>query len=96
MPSTKTLPTKKASVSKQAARPVSMAAEKHTYLKQSDVSGASPEEAFRIQQAIPDHYAGKATAPLYMAKALSVNPMVDSSDYRQERECFGLIEGVRR
>lgn len=68
--------------------------EKRAYIKQSDVPGASLEEALRIPQAIFDHYAGKPTAPLYVAKALNVDP-----NGRQLRllsgasSAFGLIEG---
>lgn len=68
--------------------------EKRAYIKQSDVPSASLEEALRIPQAILDHYAGKPTAPLYVAKALNVDP-----NGRQLRllsgasSAFGLIEG---
>jgi len=47
---------------------------KRKYLKQSDVPSASPDEALRIPEAIFDHYAGEPTAPLYVAKALNVDP----------------------
>lgn len=47
---------------------------KRTYLKQSDVPSASLEDALRIPQAIFEHYAGKPTSPLYLAKALNVDP----------------------
>lgn len=47
---------------------------KRKYLKQSDVPSASLGEALRIPAAILDHYAGEPTAPLYVAKALNVDP----------------------
>jgi len=47
---------------------------KRKYLKQSDVPSASLDEALRIPEAILDHYAGEPTAPLYVAKALNVDP----------------------
>jgi predicted nucleotide-binding protein len=47
---------------------------KRTYLKQSDVPAASLDDALRVPQAILEHYAGKPTAPLYLAKALNVDP----------------------
>jgi len=47
---------------------------KRNYLKQSDVPSASLDEALRIPQAILDHYAGKPTSPLYVAKALNLDP----------------------
>lgn len=83
---------KKASADKKQSRLSQL--EKRAYLKQSDVPGASLEEALRIPQAIFDHYAGKPTAPLYVAKALNIDP-----NGRQLRllsgasAAFGLIEG---
>lgn len=68
--------------------------EPRAYLKQSDVPGASLDEALRIPKAIFDHYAGKATAPLYVAKAMNIDPKG-----RQIRllsgasSAFGLLEG---
>jgi len=47
---------------------------KRTYLKQSDVPAASLEDALRVPQAILEHYAGKPTPPLHVAKALNVDP----------------------
>ena len=47
---------------------------KRKYLKQTDVPSASLDEALRIPEAILDHYAGEPTAPLYVAKALNVDP----------------------
>ena len=61
-------------VSKRSTPASEDSVSKCTYLKQSDVPGASLEEALRVPQAILDHYAGKPTAPLYVAKALNVDP----------------------
>lgn len=47
---------------------------KRTYIKQSDVPLMSVDEALRIPQAILDHYAGKPTQPLYVAKAFNIDP----------------------
>ena len=54
---------------KKPATPTS--SEKRTYLKQTDVPSASLEEALRVPQALLDHYAGKPSAPLYVAKAFT-------------------------
>jgi predicted nucleotide-binding protein len=69
-------------------------ANKRTYLKQSDVPAMSLIEALRIPQAIVDHYASKPTSPLYVAKALNVDPK--GSQFRLltgAAIAFGLIEG---
>src|SRR5262245_44574152 len=67
---------------------------KRTYLKQSDVPSASSEEALRTPQAILDHYAGKPTAPLYVAKALNVDPKGSQLKVLSGAAiAFGLIEG---
>jgi hypothetical protein len=69
-------------------------ASKRTYLKQSDVPAASLEEALRVPQAILDHYAGKPTAPLYVAKALNVDPKGSQLKVLSGAAiAFGLIEG---
>ncbi len=52
----------------------SLPAQKRAYLKQSDVPGTSLDDALRVPQAILDHYAGKATSPLHVAKALNMDP----------------------
>lgn len=67
---------------------------KRTYLKQSDVPSSSLDDALRIPQAIFDHYAGKPTSPLQVAKALNVDPK--GSQFRVlsgASIAFGLIEG---
>lgn len=64
------------------------------YLKQLDVPAASLDEALRVPQAILDHYAGKATAPLYVAKALNVDPKGSQLKVLSGAAiAFGLIEG---
>src|SRR5947209_16222973 len=69
-------------------------ASKRTYLKQSDVPSASLDEALRVPQAILDHYAGKATAPLYVAKALNVDPKGSQLKVLSGAAiAFGLLEG---
>lgn len=94
MTKAKTKPIKKAVASKKVAAPVVTPTEKRTYLKQSDVPGASLEEALRIPQAILDHYAGKPTAPLYVAKALNVDPKGSQLKLLSGASiAFGLIEG---
>lgn len=77
----------------KASRPASPST-KRPYLKQSDVPSASLDEALRVPQAILDHYAGRPTAPLQLAKALSMDPK--GSQIRVlsgAAMAFGLIEG---
>lgn len=70
------------------------AAPKRAYVKQSDVPSASLEEALRVPQAILDHYAGKPTAPLHVAKALNVDPKGSQIRVLSGAAiAFGLIEG---
>lgn len=67
---------------------------KRTYLKQSDVPAASLEDALRVPQAIFDHYAGKPTPPLHLAKALDIDPK--GSQIRVltgAAMAFGLVDG---
>ncbi len=74
--------------------PPPAAPEKRPYLKQSDVPGASLEEALRIPRAIIDHYAGKPTAPLYVAKALNIDPKGRQLKLLSgASSAFGLIDG---
>jgi hypothetical protein len=78
-------------------RSKSAAAVKRAYLKQSDVPSGSLDDALRIPQAILDHYAGKPTTPLHVAKALNVDPK--GSQIRAlsgASIAFGLIEGGRK
>jgi hypothetical protein len=77
------------------AKPVATApSAKRTYLKQSDVPAASLDEALRVPQAILDHYAGKPTAPLYVAKALNVDPKGSQLKVLSGVAiAFGLLEG---
>lgn len=89
---TKSLPTKKGASKRGASDLVQ--AEKRVYLKQSDVPAASLEEALRIPQALFDHYAGKPTAPLYVAKALNVDPKGSQLKVLSGAAiAFGLIDG---
>jgi predicted nucleotide-binding protein len=82
------------SVSKKKATRSPVAPEKRPYLKQSDVPGASLEEALRIPRAIIDHYAGKPTAPLYVAKALNIDPKGRHLKLLSgASSAFGLIDG---
>jgi hypothetical protein len=70
------------------------AAARRGYLKQSDVPSASLTDAIRVPQAIFDHYAGKPTSPLQVAKALNVDPK--GSQIRVltgAAMAFGLVEG---
>ena len=67
---------------------------KRTYLKQSDVPAASLDEALRVPEAILDHYAGKPVSPLYVAKALNVDPKGSQLKVLSGAAiAFGLIEG---
>jgi predicted nucleotide-binding protein len=67
---------------------------KRTYLKQSDVPAADLTEALRIPTAILDHYAGKATSPLHVAKALTIDPKGSQIKVLTGAAiAFGLIEG---
>lgn len=79
--------------SKRAKQPVDSPV-KRPYLKQSEVPAASLDEALRVPQAILDHYAGKPTAPLYVAKALNVDPKGSQLKVLSGAAiAFGLIEG---
>jgi len=67
---------------------------KRTYIKQADVPLMSLDEALRIPQAIFDHYAGKPTAPLHVAKALNVDPKGTQLKFLSGASiAFGLIDG---
>jgi len=67
---------------------------KRSYLKQSEVPSASLEEALRVPQAILDHYAGKSSAPLQVAKALNMDPKGSQVRVLSGAAiAFGLIEG---
>lgn len=69
-------------------------AAKRGYVKQSDVPNASLEDALRIPRAINEHYAGKPTAPLQVAKALNVDPLGSQIRVLSGASiAFGLIEG---
>ena len=79
-------------VPKEKAAP--KAQTKRSYLKQADVPAASLDDALRVPQAIFDHYAGKPTTPLHLAKALNVDPK--GSQIRVltgAASAFGFIEG---
>lgn len=67
---------------------------KRTYLKQADVPSASLDEALRVPMAILDHYAGKPTLPMYVAKALNVDPNGSQLKVLSGAAiAFGLTEG---
>jgi len=67
---------------------------KRPYLKQSDVPSGSLDDAIRIPQAILDHYAGKPTTPLHVAKALNLDPKGSQVRVLSGVSiAFGLIEG---
>jgi len=79
-------PTKKAALVQPAA--------KRTYLKQTDVPSASVDDALRLPAAIFDHYAGKATQPLFVAKALNIDPKGSQLIVLSGASiAFGLTEG---
>lgn len=67
---------------------------KRAYLKQADVPSASLDDALRVPQAIFDHYAGKPSAPLQVAKALNMDPKGSQVRVLSGAAiAFGLIEG---
>ncbi|MBP6818096.1 MAG: nucleotide-binding protein [Ferrovibrio sp.] len=69
-------------------------AEKRSYLKQADVPSASLEEALRIPRAIFENYAGRPTSPLFVAKAVGVDPKGSQIRVLSGASiAFGLIEG---
>ena len=69
-------------------------AQKRSYLKQSDVPAASLEDALRVAQAIFEHYAGRPTSPLHLAKALNVDPGGSQLKVLTGASmAFGLTEG---
>jgi hypothetical protein len=71
-----------------------ISASKRPYLKQADVPSASLTDALRVPQAILDHYAGKATPPLQVAKALNVDPKGSQVRVLSGASiAFGLIDG---
>ena len=79
---------------KKKADATSAPIKRRSYLKQSDVPGASLDDALRIPKAILDHYAGEPTTPFNVAKAIDLDPKG-----RQLRGlsgaamAFGLTEG---
>jgi hypothetical protein len=67
---------------------------KRVYMKQADVPSGSLEEALRLPQAIFDHYAGKPTTPLHVAKALNVDPKGSQIRVLSGAAiAFGLVDG---
>lgn len=93
MATAKSAPKKRSQTAKKPP-PAPATAEKRAYLKQSDVPGASLDEALRIPQAIIDHYAGKPTAPLHVAKALNIDPKGRQLKLLSgASSAFGLIDG---
>lgn len=80
--------------SKTKASRTATATQKRAYLKQTDVPSASLEDALRFPQAILDHYAGKPTAPLQVAKALNIDPRGSQIKVLSGAGiAFGLIDG---
>lgn len=67
---------------------------KRTYLKQTDVPSASLTDALRLPAAIFEHYAGKPTQPLFVAKALNIDPKGSQLILLSGAAiAFGLTEG---
>jgi predicted nucleotide-binding protein len=80
--------------SKDKRARIEEASTKRTYLKQADVPATSLEDALRVPQAILDHYAGKPTAPLFLAKALNVDPKGSQLKVLSGAAiAYGLVEG---
>lgn len=68
--------------------------QKRQYVKQSDVPSASLEDALRVPQAIFDHYAGEPVTPLFLAKALNIDPNGSQIKVLTGTAiAFGLVEG---
>jgi hypothetical protein len=79
---------------KQHNRTQQVTTAKRSYLKQTDVPSASLEDALHIPAAILDHYAGKPTSPLHVAKALNVDGRGSQIRVLSGASiAFGLIEG---
>lgn len=69
-------------------------APKRVYVKQTDVPGASLDDALRVPQAILDHYAGRPATPIQVGKALQVDPRGSQIKVLTGAAiAFGLIEG---
>lgn len=67
---------------------------KRTYLKQTDVPGATLDEALRVPRAIYDNYAGDPTPPLMVAQALNVDPNGTQLKVLSGAAiAYGLLEG---
>lgn len=67
---------------------------KRSYLKQSDVPLASLDDALRIPKAIMEHYAGEATTPFNVAKAIDLDPKGSQLRVLSGAAiAFGLTEG---
>jgi len=82
----------KANSTKKSA--TTQAATKRTYLKQTDVPSASLYDALRLPAAIFDHYAGAPTQPLFVAKALNIDPRGSQLIVLSGAAmAFGLTEG---
>ena len=82
------------SPTKPAKKSGAHGAGKRTYLKQTDVPSATLDEALRLPTAIFDHYAGKPTQPLFVAKALNVDPKGSQLVLLSGASiAFGLTEG---
>lgn len=89
-------PVKSAAASRQVVAKRAKAAPppKRAYVKQTDVPLTSLEFALRVPQAILDHYGGKPTTPMQLAKALQMDPK--GSQIRVlsgSAIAFGLTEG---
>lgn len=85
---------KSAKAAKKSPAPAPEPVSKRTYVKQQDVPSASLDEALRLPQAVLDHYAGKPTSPIYVAKALNVDPRGSQFKVLSGAAiAFGLIEG---
>jgi predicted nucleotide-binding protein len=84
----------KGKTSKKQNKTASKTESKRTYIKQSDVPLMALDEALKIPQAILDHYAGKPTAPLYIAKALNIDPKGSQLKFLSGASiAYGLIDG---
>jgi len=71
-----------------------MAGKKRSYLKQSDVPRTSLDDAIRVPKAILEEYAGDATTPFNVAKAIDLDPKGSQMKViTGSAIAFGLTEG---
>lgn len=86
---------KKTKIEAAPEKSTSEATAKRTRISQSDIPAHELCDAIRVSKAIFDNYAGRATKPLDVAKAMDVSP--NSSSFRTltgASVAYGLTEGA--